>query len=60
METLAKALKGLGVGKRDVVVMYLPMIPALAVSMLAMAAAVGAIHFVVCWCLRTSARRPNR
>tara|TARA_Y100001954_G_scaffold185303_1_gene198085 strand:+ start:29629 stop:31554 length:1926 start_codon:yes stop_codon:yes gene_type:complete len=46
VETLAKALKGLGVGKRDVVVMYLPMIPALAISMLA-CARIGAIHSVV-------------
>ena len=47
VETLAKALKGLGVGKRDVVVMYLPMIPALAISMLACARTVSYTHLTL-------------
>jgi acetyl-CoA synthetase len=43
---LANALKGLGVGKGDVVGIYLPMIPEVVVSMLA-CARIGAPHNVV-------------
>jgi acetyl-CoA synthetase len=42
----ANALKELGVGKGDTVCMYLPMIPELAIAMLA-CARIGAIHSVV-------------
>jgi len=42
----ANALKSMGVGKGDRVVIYLPMIPAAAVSMLA-CARIGAIHSIV-------------
>ncbi len=42
----ANVLKGLGVGKGDRVAIYLPMIPELAVAMLA-CARIGAIHSVV-------------
>ena len=42
----AGALKGLGVGKGDTVVIYMPMIPQAAVAMLA-CARIGAIHSVV-------------
>ncbi|MEA3294813.1 MAG: acetate--CoA ligase [Euryarchaeota archaeon] len=43
---LANALKELGVGKGDRVAIYLPMIPALPISMLA-CAKIGAVHNVV-------------
>ncbi|TDX28124.1 acetyl-coenzyme A synthetase [Modicisalibacter xianhensis] len=43
---LANALKGLGVGKGDVVTLYMPMIPEAAMAMLA-CARIGAIHSVV-------------
>ncbi len=43
---LANALKDLGIGKGDVVGIYLPMIPEVAVAMLA-CARIGAIHNVV-------------
>ena len=43
---MANVLKGLGVGKGDRVTIYLPMIPAAAVAMLA-CARIGAIHSVV-------------
>ncbi len=43
---LANALKALGVGKGDRVTIYLPMIPELAVSLLA-CARIGAVHSVV-------------
>jgi len=42
----ANALKGLGVGKGDVVAMYMPMVPELAIAMLA-CARIGAVHSVV-------------
>ena len=42
----ANALRGLGIGKGDVVTIYLPMIPEAAVAMLA-CARIGAIHSVV-------------
>jgi len=42
----ANVLKGLGVGRGDVVSMYMPMIPELAIAMLA-CARIGAIHSVV-------------
>ncbi len=42
----ANVLKSLGVGKGDRVAMYLPMVPELAIAMLA-AARIGAIHSVV-------------
>ena len=42
----ANVLKGLGIGKGDVVSMYLPMIPELAIAMLA-CAGIGAVHCVV-------------
>jgi len=45
-QRLANALKDLGVGKGDVVGIYLPMIPEVAVAMLA-CARIGAIHNVV-------------
>jgi acetyl-CoA synthetase len=45
-QRFANALKGLGVGKGDVVGIYLPMIPEVAVAMLA-CARIGAIHNVV-------------
>ncbi len=46
VQRLANGLKDLGVGKGDVVGIYLPMIPEVAVSMLA-CARIGAIHNVV-------------
>jgi acetyl-CoA synthetase len=46
VQRLANALKDLGVGKGDVVGIYLPMIPEVAVAMLA-CARIGAIHNVV-------------
>ena len=46
VSTFAGALKGLGVGKGDTVVIYMPMIPEAAVAMLA-CARIGAIHSVV-------------
>ncbi|MBS1706863.1 MAG: acetate--CoA ligase [Armatimonadetes bacterium] len=42
----ANALKSLGVGKGDTVCIYLPMVPELAISMLA-CARIGAVHSVV-------------
>ncbi len=45
-QRLANALKDLGIGKGDVVGIYLPMIPEVAVSMLA-CARIGAVHNVV-------------
>jgi acetyl-CoA synthetase len=45
-QRFANALKGLGVGKGDVVGIYLPMIPEVAVAMLA-CARIGAVHNVV-------------
>ncbi|MGO8751102.1 MAG: acetate--CoA ligase [Thermoguttaceae bacterium] len=42
----ANVLKGLGIGKGDVVSMYMPMIPELVVAMLA-CARIGAVHNVV-------------
>jgi acetyl-CoA synthetase len=42
----ANVLKGLGVGRGDVVALYMPMIPELAIAMLA-CARIGAIHSVV-------------
>ena len=42
----ANALKGLGVGKGDVVAMYMPMVPELVIAMLA-CARIGAIHSIV-------------
>jgi len=46
VQRFANALKGLGVGKGDVVGIYLPMIPEVVVAMLA-CARIGAIHNVV-------------
>jgi acetyl-CoA synthetase len=46
VQRLANALKGLGVGKGDIVGIYLPMIPEVVVSMLA-CARIGAPHNVV-------------
>jgi acetyl-CoA synthetase len=46
VKRLASALKAIGVGKRDVVGIYLPMIPEVVVSMLA-CARIGAPHNVV-------------
>jgi acetyl-CoA synthetase len=46
VQRLANALKGLGIGKGDIVGIYLPMIPEVAVSMLA-CARLGAPHNVV-------------
>ena len=46
VQRLANALKGLGVAKGDVVGIYLPMIPEVAVAMLA-CARIGAVHNVV-------------
>ena len=46
VQKLANALKDLGVSKGDVVAIYLPMIPEVAVAMLA-CARIGAIHNVV-------------
>ena len=46
VQKLANALKDLGVAKGDVVAIYLPMIPEVAVAMLA-CARIGAIHNVV-------------
>jgi acetyl-CoA synthetase len=46
VQKLANALKSLGVKKGDVVAIYLPMVPEVAVSMLA-CARIGAIHNVV-------------
>ena len=43
---MANVLKGLGVGKGDRVVIYLPMIPEAAFAMLA-CARIGAIHSIV-------------
>ncbi len=45
-QRFANALKGLGIGKGDVVGIYLPMIPEVVVAMLA-CARIGAIHNVV-------------
>jgi len=42
----ANALKSLGVGKGDVVAMYMPMVPELVIAMLA-CARIGAIHSIV-------------
>jgi acetyl-CoA synthetase len=42
----ANVLKGLGIGKGDVVSIYMPMVPELAIAMLA-CARVGAIHSVI-------------
>jgi len=42
----ANVLKGLGIGKGDVVSMYMPMIPELAIAMLA-CTRIGAVHSVV-------------
>jgi acetyl-CoA synthetase len=42
----ANVLKGLGIGRGDVVALYMPMIPELAIAMLA-CARIGAIHSVV-------------
>ncbi|HUT95121.1 MAG TPA: acetate--CoA ligase [Thermoguttaceae bacterium] len=42
----ANALKGLGVGKGDMVAMYMPMVPELVIAMLA-CARIGAIHSIV-------------
>ena len=42
----ANVLKGLGIGKGDVVSLYMPMVPELAIAMLA-CARVGAVHCVV-------------
>ncbi len=42
----ANVLKGLGVGKGDVVAIYMPMVPELAIAMLA-CARIGAIHSIV-------------
>jgi len=42
----ANVLKGLGIGRGDVVTLYMPMIPELAIAMLA-CARIGAIHSVV-------------
>ncbi|MFW6124859.1 MAG: acetate--CoA ligase [Pirellulales bacterium] len=42
----ANVLKGLGVGQGDVVAMYMPMVPELAIAMLA-CARIGAVHSVV-------------
>lgn len=46
VETLGHALKGLGVGKGDRVILYMPMIPEAVVGMLA-CARIGAVHSVV-------------
>src|SRR5213080_2111580 len=46
VQKLANALKDLGVSKGDVVAIYLPMVPEVAVAMLA-CARIGAIHNVV-------------
>ena len=46
VQRFANALKGLGIGKGDVVGIYLPMIPEVAVAMLA-CTRIGAIHNVV-------------
>src|SRR5581483_5355582 len=46
VQRFANALKGLGIGKGDVVGIYLPMIPGVAVAMLA-CTRIGAIHNVV-------------
>ncbi len=46
VSTFAGVLKGMGVGKGDTVVIYMPMIPEAAVAMLA-CARLGAIHSVV-------------
>ena len=42
----ANVLKGLGIGRGDVVTMYMPLVPELAIAMLA-CARIGAIHSVV-------------
>ncbi len=42
----ANVLKGLGIGKGDMVAMYMPLVPELAIAMLA-CARIGAIHSVV-------------
>jgi len=42
----ANVLKGLGIGRGDVVAMYMPMVPELAIAMLA-CARIGAVHSVV-------------
>ena len=46
VETLAAALAGLGVGKGDRIIIYMPMVPESVVAMLA-SARLGAIHSVV-------------
>ena len=46
VQRLANGLKSLGVGKEDVVGIYLPMIPEVVVAMLA-CARIGAVHNVV-------------
>ncbi|MEL7116579.1 MAG: acetate--CoA ligase, partial [Pseudomonadota bacterium] len=46
VSTFANVLRGLGVGKGDRVIIYLPMIPAAAYAMLA-CARIGAIHSIV-------------
>jgi propionyl-CoA synthetase len=46
VETFAGALAGLGVGKGDTVILYLPMVPEAVVAMLA-CARLGAVHSVV-------------
>jgi propionyl-CoA synthetase len=46
VQALAKVLKDLGVGKGDRVIIYMPMVPEAAVSMLA-CARLGAVHSVV-------------
>ncbi len=46
VQIFANVLKGLGVGKGDRVILYLPMIPAAAYAMLA-CARIGAIHSIV-------------
>src|SRR5439155_15523646 len=46
VQRLANALKALGIGKGDVVGIYIPMIPEVVVSMLA-CARIGAVHNVV-------------
>jgi len=44
---LANGLKSLGVGKGDIVTLYMPMVPEAAYAMLACARRIGAIHSVV-------------
>lgn len=52
----AGVLRGLGVGKGDRVVIYMPMIPQAVVAMLA-CARLGAVHW---WCLAVSPRASSR